>query len=142
LLQLSRIRPWLPCLLLALLYSETAPAITVDALRYDAANDQLVMVISYRGTNPDHEFSVQWDECKRLDDERFQILGLLIDSQPDDLARQDFTTPFKIDLRNFTCRPARVTIRTSAGFFMSVDVPAPPGIGTLDTPSAEVRNAP
>ncbi|HEY0939316.1 MAG TPA: hypothetical protein VGE08_04375 [Steroidobacter sp.] len=144
LLQRSRTRVslWVCCSLLALCYSTAASAISVTALRYDAAKDQLVMTIAYRGTNPDHKFSVQWDECKRLDDERSQILGLLLDSQPDDLARQNFTTSLKIDLRDFPCRPAKVTIRTSAGFFMSVDVPAPPGDGTPDSPSAEARNAP
>lgn len=142
LLQHSRVRLWALGSLLALCCSMAATAITVDALHYDAANDQLVMTIAYRGTNPDHKFTVQWDECKRLDDERSQILGLLIDSQPDDLARQNFTTPFKIDLRDFPCRPARVTIRTSAGFFMSVDVPAAPGDDPLDSSSAEARNAP
>lgn len=144
LLQLSRTRIsiWVSCALLALLYGATASAITVNALRYDAAKDQLLMTIAYRGTNPDHKFSVQWDECKRLDDERSQILGLLIDSQPDDLARQNFTTPFKIDLRDFPCRPAKVTIRTSAGFFSSVEIPAAPGDDTLGPSTAEARNAP
>jgi hypothetical protein len=140
--QHSRVGIWAASALLALFFGMPAMAITVDALRYDAAKDQLVMTIVYRGTNPDHKFSVQWDECKRLDDERSQILGLLIDSQPDDLARQDFTIPFKIDLRDFPCRPAKVTIRTSAGFFASVDIPAPPSEGTLDSSSAEARNAP
>ena len=141
LLQHSRVRIRAFSSLLALFYGGVALAITVTSLRYDATNDQLVMNIVYRGTNPDHEFSVQWDECKRLDDERSQILGLLIDSQPDDLARKDFTTPFKIDLRDFPCRPAKVTIRTSAGFFMSVNVPAAPE-DTMDSPTAEARNAP
>jgi hypothetical protein len=141
-LQHSRLSLLATSFLLALLCALPALAIIVDGLRYDAARDQLVMTIAYRGTNPDHRFSVQWDDCKRLDDERSQILGLLIDSQPKDLARQEFKTPFKIDLRDFSCRPARVTIRTSAGFFMSVDIPARPGDGTLDSPSAEARNAP
>ncbi len=74
---------------------------------------------------PDHEFKVQWDACTKLNAERMQILGLLVDNQPNDLARQEFTRPMRIDLRDFSCRPAKVTIRTSAGFFTSVDVPAP-----------------
>ena len=71
-----------------------------------------------------------------------QILGQLVDSQPNDLARQDFTKPLRIDLRDFNCRPAKVTIRTSAGFFTSVDVPAAKTKGSLPQPSSEPRNAP
>jgi hypothetical protein len=138
LLQLLRL--WAASSLLALLYCAPASAITVSGLTYDAAKNRLVMTVAYRGTNPEHQFSVQWDECKRLDDDRSQILGLLIDSQPDDLARQEFTQQFTVDLSAFTCRPSKVTIRTSAGFFMSVDVPAAPKKGTPSSPRADARN--
>lgn len=126
----------------ALLYVAPAAAILVTALTYDPAKDQLVMTIAYRGTNPDHEFRVQWDKCARLDDERMQILGLLIDSQPNDLARQDFTKPMRINLRDFSCRPSKVTIRTSAGFFTSVDIPAPKTKWSPPQPGSDPRNAP
>lgn len=126
----------------ALLYLTPAAAITVTALTYDPGKDQLILTINYRGTNPDHQFNVQWDTCKKLDEERMQILGLLVDNQPNDLARQDFTKPMRIDLRDFSCRPAKVTIRTSAGFFTSVDVPAAKTKGSTSPPSSEPRNAP
>nr|WP_298721628.1 hypothetical protein [uncultured Steroidobacter sp.] len=135
------LRIWAACTA-ALLYVAPAAAVTVTALAYDPAKDHLVMTIAYRGTNPDHQFNVQWDECKRLDDERQQILGLLVDSQPDDLARQEFTRPLRIDLRDFSCRPAKVTIRTSAGFFASVNVPAPKSKWSPPQPASESRNAP
>lgn len=136
----QHLRIWVACLA-ALLYVAPAAAITVPALTYDPGKDQLVLTIAYRGTNPDHQFTVQWDECTRLNDERMQILGLLVDSQPDDLARQEFRKPLRIDLRDFSCRPAKVTIRTSAGFFTSVDVPAAKTQGS-PPPSSEPRNAP
>ena len=126
----------------ALLYVATAAAIAVTTLTYDAPKDQLVMTIAYRGTNPDHQFRVQWDKCTRLDDERMQILGLLIDDQPNDHARQEFTKSMRIDLRDFTCRPAKVTIKTSAGFFTSVDVPAPKTQWSPPQPGSDPRNAP
>lgn len=126
----------------AFLYLAPAVATTVTGLSYDAAKNQLVMTIAYRGTNPDHEFNVQWDACKKLDDERMQILGLLVDSQPNDRALQEFTKPLRIDLRNFTCRPSKVTIKTSAGFFASVDIPASKTKGSSPPPSSEPRNAP
>jgi hypothetical protein len=125
----------------ALLYLAPAWAISVTALTYDPSGDQLVMTIAYRGTNADHQFNVQWDKCTKLDAERMQILGLLIDSQPNDLARQEFTKPLRIDLRNFSCRPAKVTIRTSAGFFTSVDIPPAKTKGSSPLPASEPRNA-
>ena len=136
----QHLRLWAACSLLALLYCTPASAITVTALTYDAAENQLVMTIAYRGTNPDHKFSVEWSECKPLDEARSQILGLLVDSQPNDLARQEFTRELKVDLTTFTCRPAQVTIRTSAGFFISVDVPAAPKQGTPNSPRTDARN--
>ena len=118
-------RTWAVAALLVLFYCTPASAIMVNRLVYDADKDKLVMIINYRGTNEDHEFSVQWNECARLDDDRSQILGLLVDNQANDHARQEFTQEFEVDMASFSCRPAKVTIRTSAGFFMSVDVPAP-----------------
>lgn len=135
------LRIWVACLA-ALLYVAPAAAISVTALTYDPGKDQLVLTIAYRGTNADHQFNVQWEACTKLDDERMQILGLLVDSQANDLARQDFTRTMRIDLRDFSCRPAKVTIRTSAGFFTSVDVPAAKTKGSSPLPSSEPRNAP
>ena len=134
---------YLVACLAAWLYAAPAAAIAVTAISYDPATDQLVMTIAYRGTNPDHEFTVQWDECRRLGTERMEILGLLIDSQPNDLARQEFTKPLRIDLKDFSCRPATVTIRTSAGFFASVNIPQSPRThGPSAPPGPEPRNAP
>lgn len=139
---LQHLRLWIACSLLALCYSAPASAVTVPHIAYDAAKDQLVMTIAYRGTNEAHRFSVQWTECKRLDDERSQILGVLVDSQADDLARQEFTQQLEVSLKDFACRPARVTIRTSIGFFTSVDVPARPKENTPIPPESNARNAP
>lgn len=137
----QHLRIWGACLA-ALLYVAPAAAITVTALTYDASKDQLVLAIAYRGTNPDHEFKVQWEACTQLNNDRMQILGLLVDSQPNDLARKEFTKPMRVDLQDFSCRPAKVTIRTSAGFFTSVDVPAPKTKGSPTQPGSEPRNAP
>lgn len=136
------LRTWATCLLLALFYAVPAAAITVPKISYDADKDALVMTIAYRGTNENHRFSVQWTECKRLDDERSQILGVLVDSQADDLARQDFTREIEVSLKDFTCRPAQVTIRTSVGFFTSVDVPARSKTNTPVPSDANARVAP
>jgi len=103
----------------------TADAANVVGLSYDAQLDRLVIQIAYRGTHPDHVFSVRWEECRRLDEERSQILGLVVDSDPKDPAREEFSRRLEVDLVQFPCRPAKVTIRTDAGFWRSVDVPAP-----------------
>ena len=34
---------------------------------YSARKDQLVVTIAYRGTNPDHAFSLKWGQCQELD---------------------------------------------------------------------------
>lgn len=129
-------------LLLALFYVTPASAISVTNLVYDAKKDQLIMQIAYRGTNEDHRFSVQWTECRRLDDERSQILGNLIDSQANDRALEEFKQVFKVDLSAFSCRPAKVTIRTSVGMFTSVDVPAAPKKSAPNSSVTDARNAP
>ena len=30
---------------------------------YDPAADELIIVVVYRGTNPDHQFSLKWGPC-------------------------------------------------------------------------------
>lgn len=105
----------------------TAGAANVVDLNYDAGRDQLVIQLVYRGTHPDHVFSIQWGECRHLDEQRSQILGLVVDSDPKDPAREEFSKRLEIGLAQFSCRPAKVTIRTDAGFLRSVDVPAPRG---------------
>lgn len=100
-------------------------AANVTGLEYDAKADRLIIKIAYRGTHANHAFSVEWGECKRLDDERSQTHGLLVDSDPKDPARQEFSKVLEIDLAKYSCRPAKLTIRTDAGFLRSVDIPAP-----------------
>jgi len=138
-LQLLRI--WVACFA-ALLYVAPAAAVTVTAMAYDPVKDRLVLTIAYRGTNPDHKFEVQWQQCSRLDDRRMQILGLLVDNQPNDLARKEFSAPLHIDLQDFTCRPAKMTIRTSTGLFNSIDIPAQKTKGSSPQSESEPRNAP
>jgi hypothetical protein len=108
----------------ALVYGAVAVAHNVTSIKYDKETDKLIIEIAYRGTHENHHFSVQWGECRQLDDERKQTYGLLVDSDPTDLARQNFTKILELDMGLFPCRPARATIRTAAGFSQSVDIPA------------------
>jgi hypothetical protein len=108
----------------ALVYGAAAVAHNVTSVKYDKENDKLIIEIAYRGTHENHHFSVQWGECRQLDDERKQTYGLLVDSDPMDPARQNFTKILELDMASFPCRPARATIRTATGFNRSVDIPA------------------
>lgn len=109
----------------SLFYHAAALATNFTSVEYDEESDKLIVVIAYRGTHDGHQFSVQWGECRPLDDERSQIYGLLVDSDPMDRAHQEFVHRLEIDMSTFSCRPARVTLRTAAGFNRSIDVPAP-----------------
>lgn len=100
-----------------------AEAANIVGLSYEAQSDSLVIQIVYRGTHPDHQFSVEWAQCRQFD-QGAQILGLLVDSDPKDPAREDFSKVLRISLAQQSCRPAQVIIRTDAGFLRSVDVPA------------------
>lgn len=79
----------------------------------------------YRGTNPDHQFSVQWGDCQPLgsDGTTHQIVGQVLDSQWDDDARQTFTKTVRFNVASLNCRPATVTLRTAPRFEYTLQIP-------------------
>src|ERR1700692_1825294 len=83
---------------------------------YDAATDELVIVVAYSGTNPDHQFSVKWGPCIDHGDGGREIVGELLDQQAADAARKNFTKTVRISLADVDCRPAAVTLRTAPRF--------------------------
>jgi hypothetical protein len=95
---------------------------------YDARKDQLVVTVSYRGTNPDHAFTLKWGECKepRGDGVR-EIAAEVLDSQWQDVASRDFKKTTKFSLQNLTCRPAKATLRMAPRFTYTLQIPARPG---------------
>jgi hypothetical protein len=95
-------------------------------LKYDEKLDELVLEVAYRGSHADHNFTLNWDECSDygFDDAEHQISAGLMDSDPNDHAQQEFKKTVKVSMASFECRPAKVTIRTSTGFYRSVLVPA------------------
>jgi hypothetical protein len=113
-----------------------AAAHNLTSLVYDEKTDTLVVEIAYRGTHENHAFSLQWGECRRLDDDRSQIDALLIDNDPMDPARQEFTQVLKVSMSGHPCRPSKLTIRTAAGFNRTVDVPKAKPTGAKSTPPA------
>ncbi len=94
---------------------------------YDAAADQLAVTMLYRGTNPDHDFSLQWGPCKMLPDGTNEIVAEVIDSQARDAARQDFRKTVHLSLEGMTdCRPAKLTLRAAPRNYFSMRIPAAP----------------
>lgn len=110
------------CAVLAAFALKPAGADNFGGVHYDPNSDQLVVRMIYRGTNPDHTFSVRWGKCRPLGDQ-YQIAGEVLDSQWDDRARRDYSKILRIPLKNFACRPARVTLRTAPGFNYTLEVP-------------------
>jgi hypothetical protein len=117
-----------------------AQATNILELDYDDKLDQLVIVIAYRGSHPDHRFTLNWDECRDygFNDAEHQITAGLTDSDPDDRAEKEFRRTLKVPLSSLECRPAKVTVRTSANFFRSVIVPARPA-RTSSPPSSDTE---
>jgi len=104
-----------------------APALQADAFSsayYDSKTNELVVTMIYRGTNPDHQFSVRWGECQTLaDDGRKQIAVEVLDSQWSDDAQQTFTKTVRFSVANLNCRPAMVTLRTAPRFEYTRQIP-------------------
>ena len=90
---------------------------------YDPATDELVIVVLYRGTNPDHQFSLKWGPCIDRDGNRHEITAELLDQQYQDAARKDYKKTVRMSLAAMNCRPAAVTLRTAPRFYYTVTVP-------------------
>lgn len=95
------------------------------AARYEPSGDQLIVTLAYRGTHPQHEFTLGWGACKTERGEP-TVAAEVLDSQSRDPARQNFTRTVHFSLRDMPCRPARVVLRTAPRYFVEVSVPAAP----------------
>jgi hypothetical protein len=94
---------------------------------YDPRKDQLVVTMFYRGTNPDHAFSLQWGSCKDgPDGSRREIEANVLDSQWQDAAEHDFRKTTRFSLAGLTCRPATLTLRTAPRFYYTLQIPTSP----------------
>lgn len=93
--------------------------------RYDEETDELVVTLAYRGTNPDHTFSIEWGKCEPQQAAgNYQISARVLDTQWNDHAREPFTKTVRFSLRNLRCRPATVGLFTAPQFKIDVTVPA------------------
>jgi hypothetical protein len=111
--------------LVALASTPTAQADNFARVHYDASNDELVIRMNYRGTNPDHAFTLQWGPCKTTEDGTpIEIAADVLDSQWQDAAEVEFKKTFRVKLTDMTCRPCKLTLRTAPRFFYTLQIPA------------------
>jgi hypothetical protein len=109
---------------LCLLAMSAAQAATFSSAHYDPKTNELVVTMIYGGTNPNHQFSVQWGTCRALGNNgNHQIVADVLDSQWDDAAQQQFTTTVHFSLAGVNCLPAAITLRTAPKYEYTLQVP-------------------
>jgi hypothetical protein len=92
---------------------------------YSVRKDQLVVTMAYRGTNPDHTFSLKWGQCKDLaEGGGSEVDAEVLDSQWQDVEQSDFKKTMRFSLASIPCRPAKLTLRSAPRFFYTVQIPA------------------
>jgi len=104
--------------------SVPARADNFAGVHYLARKDQLVITIAYRGTNPDHTFSLKWGPCQELDGGGRELSAEVLDRQSQDVERSDFKKTTRFSLADIPCRPAKVTLRSAPRFFATLQIPA------------------
>jgi hypothetical protein len=97
---------------------------TFSKVFHDPAQDELVVTMAYRGTNPDHTFSLKWGPCQTMDDGSEAIVAEVLDSQWQDAARQPYKVTTRFSLADLPCRPVKLTLRTAPRFYVSLHIPA------------------
>lgn len=102
-----------------------AAAANLMSARYDEETDELVVMLAYRGTNPDHTFSIEWGSCQSAGAVgTSRISARVIDSQEKDPARKAFTRTTRFSLQDLRCRPVTVTLFAASQFTIDVMIPA------------------
>ena len=111
--------------LLACVFADSAQADSFSRVTYDGRKDELVVTMRYRGTNPDHTFSLRWGRCKEAAGSDLREVAVdVLDSQWQDEERDDFKKTTRFSLADLSCRPVMVTLRTAPRFFYTMLIPA------------------
>jgi hypothetical protein len=109
----------------ATLLLQTAHASNFGHVYYDKKTDRLVVTMLYRGTNPNHKFTLKWGDCQA--NQSGDLPGAtaeVLDDQFEDLAQQDFKKTMHFSLADMPCsRPASVTLRSAPRFFVTLTIP-------------------
>ena len=110
----------------AAFFSSSACADNFGRVRYDKQTDRLVVTMIYRGSNPNHTFSLKWGECQsNQSGGRPGVTVEVLDDQSDDQAQQDYKKTVRFSLAGLPCpRPAAVTLRTAPRFFHTLTIPS------------------
>jgi hypothetical protein len=109
----------------AVLVSIGAHADNFGRVRYDGRADQLVVTMLYRGSNPNHTFSVKWGKCRAhpsggLPDVTLEVL----DDQFQDRALHEYEKQVRFSLTELPCpRPVNISLTTAPRFFYSLTIP-------------------
>ncbi|GAC1309844.1 MAG: hypothetical protein NVSMB10_17200 [Steroidobacteraceae bacterium] len=110
--------------LAGLLLIQAAHADSFSKVYYDAGTDELVVTMKYRGTNPDHAFTLSWGKCKRTSPNNpHEVAAQVLDDQWRDHAKLDFTKTTRFSLAKLPCRPAKLTLRTAPRFYYTILIP-------------------
>ncbi|HUA23435.1 MAG TPA: hypothetical protein VMA54_04915 [Steroidobacteraceae bacterium] len=97
-------------------------------VHYDAKGDQIIVTVTYDGTNPNHHFSIRWGRCQNIHDQlhgparKIVDVGIL-DDQGNDAAIKSYTETVRVPLAGLSCRPATVTLWAPPNSSTSVDIP-------------------
>lgn len=120
-------RHWLfwPILAAAAFFSLQGKADNFAQVRYERQSDRLVVTMVYRGTNPNHNFSLKWGPCQANQSGNPPgATAEVLDDQPGDGAEQDFARTVRFSLADMPCsRPASVTLRAAPHFFYTLTIP-------------------
>ncbi len=116
---------WLSFAAGAVLLPLAAGADNFADIHYSKRTDRLVVTMLYRGSNPNHNFSLKWGPC--LANQAGGLPGAtaeVLDDQFDDAERQNFSKTMRFSLAGMPCpRPASVTLRTAPRFFHTLTIP-------------------
>jgi hypothetical protein len=111
--------------LFAFMVAHSAHADSFSGVTYDGQKDELVITMRYRGTNPDHIFSLRWGQCEKAAGSRLhEIVVEVLDGQWQDEESTDYTKTTRFGLTDLSCRPAALTLRTAPRFFYTLFIPA------------------
>jgi hypothetical protein len=125
-------RQLIPCLavILATLGAATllVPSANADNfgnVYYDKKTDRLIVTMVYRGSNPNHKFSLRWGDCKTDQSVTMPTVTVeVLDDQFEDDAQMDFRKTTRFSLAGLPCsRPASVTLRTAPRFYYTLTIP-------------------
>jgi hypothetical protein len=119
----SAVLCWIPGAAAALLLAPAAFADSFGSVSYDRKNDQLVVTMLYRGTNPNHQFSLKWGPCETRQSHNLPgVTADVLDDQFEDSSQQDFKKTTHFSLADLPCRPVRVTLRSAPRFFYTLTI--------------------